>query len=113
MESVKNSGTTFVFSIRTVCCEAPRRSSTQELDMTDSPMSSTNLLIPDTILIAEDNLINQKIMQKQMSSAGFKTIIANNGQELINILVADRQSTQRIALCLCLSQIERVREDNC
>lgn len=55
----------------------------------------------DTILIAEDNLINQKILVKQLRSAGYKTVVANNGLEVIEALREDQVSAKCIAICLC------------
>jgi PAS domain S-box-containing protein len=38
------------------------------------------------ILIAEDNLINQQVIKKILSKMGHKTLIANNGKEVIDLL---------------------------
>ncbi len=38
------------------------------------------------ILIAEDNLINQKIASRMLEKLGFKTAVANNGKEAISML---------------------------
>ncbi|KAF2012779.1 two component histidine kinase 1 [Aaosphaeria arxii CBS 175.79] len=42
-----------------------------------------------TILLVEDNLINQKVLRRQLQSRGFDVLVANNGQEAINV-VAER-----------------------
>lgn len=39
-----------------------------------------------TILIVEDNLVNQKVLSKQLRNLGFIVEIANNGQESIDFL---------------------------
>jgi CheY-like chemotaxis protein len=39
-----------------------------------------------TILIVEDNLVNQRVLQKQLLSCGFNVQIANNGQEALVIV---------------------------
>jgi len=41
---------------------------------------------PLRILIAEDNLVNQKIATKILASLGYKTSIANNGKEVMEIV---------------------------
>lgn len=43
-----------------------------------------------TILIVEDNLVNQKVLQKQLRNLGFPTLVANHGGEAIDILKASR-----------------------
>lgn len=41
------------------------------------------------ILVAEDNVINQKVIQGLLGSSGIEIIIANNGQEALDILQND------------------------
>lgn len=38
------------------------------------------------ILIVEDNLVNQKVLQKQLNNLGFKTVVANHGGEALDLL---------------------------
>jgi CheY-like chemotaxis protein len=42
-----------------------------------------------TLLLVEDNLINQRVLRRQLQSRGFEVFIANNGQEAIDA-VAER-----------------------
>jgi CheY-like chemotaxis protein len=42
-----------------------------------------------TLLLVEDNLINQKVLRRQLQSRGFEVFTANNGQEAIDA-VAER-----------------------
>jgi PleD family two-component response regulator len=42
-----------------------------------------------TLLLVEDNLINQKVLRRQLQSRGFEVFTANNGQEAID-MVAER-----------------------
>ncbi|KAF2795312.1 putative histidine kinase HHK12p [Melanomma pulvis-pyrius CBS 109.77] len=37
-----------------------------------------------TILLVEDNLINQKVLRRQLQSRGFEVFVANNGQEAVD-----------------------------
>ena len=39
-----------------------------------------------SILIVEDNLVNQKVLQKQLRNKGFDVLIANHGEECLEIL---------------------------
>lgn len=45
-----------------------------------------------TLLLVEDNLINQKVLRRQLQSRGFEVFTANNGQEAIDA-VAERGQT--------------------
>lgn len=38
------------------------------------------------VLIVEDNLVNQRVLQKQLDNIGFQTRVANHGGEALNIL---------------------------
>lgn len=96
-------GSTFAFSVKATHCNAPTTSDQPSSALAFPESGVKSMPGPDTILIAEDNLVNQKIMQKQMWNAGYKTMIANNGQEVIQILTQDRSGDPKIALCLCRS----------
>jgi signal transduction histidine kinase/ligand-binding sensor domain-containing protein/CheY-like chemotaxis protein len=41
---------------------------------------------PMSILIAEDNLINQKLMTKVVSKLGYQPMVANNGREVLEMI---------------------------
>ncbi|MEA3372799.1 MAG: response regulator [Campylobacterota bacterium] len=41
------------------------------------------------ILIAEDNLINQKVLMALLASSGMELVVANDGQEAVDALAAD------------------------
>ncbi|GAA5973125.1 hypothetical protein JCM11641_006280 [Rhodosporidiobolus odoratus] len=41
------------------------------------------------ILVVEDNLINQKVLTRQLKIAGYEVQVANNGQEALDALAAD------------------------
>ena len=43
------------------------------------------------LLVVEDNLINQKIIASVLKKSGMKIDIANNGQEALNLLFAERK----------------------
>ncbi|KAJ4366943.1 hypothetical protein N0V83_007473 [Neocucurbitaria cava] len=45
-----------------------------------------------SLLLVEDNLINQKVLRRQLQSRGFEVFVANNGQEAVDA-VADRGKT--------------------
>ena len=41
---------------------------------------------PLSVLIVEDNVINQKLLDKNLTRAGCRTVCANHGQEAIDII---------------------------
>jgi hypothetical protein len=48
---------------------------------------------PISVLIVEDNLINQKLLDKHLSRMGCITTCANDGQEAVNVIKASRWGT--------------------
>ena len=82
LESKQDKGSTFWFTVKLEKCS-------QKIV---SPESEKKKPVPDkkpfkmlTILLAEDNEINQKIIQYSLNNAGYKVDIANNGQEAIDM----------------------------
>jgi CheY-like chemotaxis protein len=63
----------------------------QESVATDTSRSQSNQRADDkqTLLLVEDNLINQKVLRRQLQTRGFEVFTANNGQEAIDA-VAER-----------------------
>ena len=59
-----------------------------ETDDQSSPVESANnqLNIVLNILVAEDNVINQKIMQKLLNKLGHKMSIVDNGQSALELI---------------------------
>lgn len=47
------------------------------------------------ILIVEDNLVNQRVLQKQLINLGFMTEVANHGGEALDILKTSKFWTGR------------------
>ncbi|MEB3159915.1 MAG: response regulator, partial [Synechocystis sp.] len=50
------------------------------------PDGSTNLQPPLNILLAEDNLVNQKVASQILNNLGYAVAIANNGEEVLVLL---------------------------
>ena len=75
--SEKGKGSTFLFTLPyrpvTVSPLVPKTES--------KPVERTK----DCILLAEDNLINQKLTKRVLEKSGFEVVTANNGQEAIDI----------------------------
>lgn len=57
---------------------------------------------PIVVLLTEDNIINQKILAKQLRSTGkYTVLIANHGLEAIEILQKAQVDGLKIDICLC------------
>lgn len=99
VKSATNQGSTFAFYIKI------RRAATPHGTYVHTTVPEHNLLVgtanpnsPNleqarprpcsdfTILIVEDNLVNQRVLSKQLRNLGFVVEIANNGQESIEFL---------------------------
>lgn len=69
--------------------------SKQEHSSPDTP--THNMTFQKTILVAEDNAVNQKIARKHLEKVGYEVIIAENGLEAISLL---QQHRSKIVLVL-------------
>eukprot|EP01102_Stenamoeba_stenopodia_P022775 TRINITY_DN961_c0_g4_i1.p1 TRINITY_DN961_c0_g4~~TRINITY_DN961_c0_g4_i1.p1 ORF type:complete len:666 (+),score=158.48 TRINITY_DN961_c0_g4_i1:338-2335(+) len=84
VESTKGKGTKFTFTIRS-------DSAGDELSQCAAPAPANNAVIlakdykkfNASILVVEDNLINQRVLEAQLHSMGCKVTIANNGVEAV------------------------------
>ncbi|GAA5864241.1 hypothetical protein JCM8547_001304 [Rhodosporidiobolus lusitaniae] len=56
------------------------------LSQSPAPVEPTG---PPRVLVVEDNLINQKVLLRQLKNAGFEVTVANNGQEALDELAKD------------------------
>ena len=61
------------------------------LDKSKSSSSSNNDLKQFSILLVEDNLINQKVAKILLEQSGYQVTVADNGQMALEILQADKQ----------------------
>ncbi|KAI8586681.1 hypothetical protein BDZ88DRAFT_399585 [Geranomyces variabilis] len=51
-----------------------------------------------TVLIVEDNIINQRVLKRQLDILGFTTIVANNGQEAVDIFTKSEPGAINVIL---------------
>lgn len=100
--SATGHGSTFAFYISTRRAKTPHGKDVHtlvpELDTPvgipnpDSPAIHGRSPLPRrdcsniTILIVEDNQVNQRVLQKQLHKHGFNVQVANNGQEALDVL---------------------------
>ncbi|KAF2431352.1 hypothetical protein EJ08DRAFT_713029 [Tothia fuscella] len=97
VSSSAGQGSTFAFYIKTRRSETPHGAEVNTLvpeintpeGVADPDSPGLTPLPPRdcsdlTILIVEDNLVNQRVLQKQLRSCGFRIQIANNGQEALD-----------------------------
>lgn len=52
------------------------------------------------VLVCEDNLLNQKLLYRQLSKSGIETTVANNGLEAIEKLLQSNRDGRPINVCL-------------
>jgi len=84
LESKKNSSGKAVFRSNTT--GKKRRSSAFLPSMPTIPSITALDYSKVKVLIVEDNLVNQKVLQKQLKNVGFPTEVANHGGEALEIL---------------------------
>jgi PAS domain S-box-containing protein len=85
VESVKGQGTSF--TIRLICEVAEIEEVTEPArNQEASSLLPVSRPLSKHILVAEDNITNQKILAKHLHTAGYTCIIAGNGQKAIEAL---------------------------
>lgn len=88
-ESVVDSGTTFYFTMKlTKDLQPEKRALRHENLLTDRQPTPARLRCK--ILLAEDNEINQMIAVELLEGVGYQVVVANNGEEAVNLLLADK-----------------------
>ncbi|CAL3973130.1 unnamed protein product [Diplocarpon coronariae] len=91
VESTEGAGSTFAFYIKArrelEASSVSSSGSTPKRNSTDAMSSRFPKTRPDYhILLVEDNLINQKVLSKQLRSAGCVVHVANHGAEALDFL---------------------------
>ncbi|KAF2026636.1 putative histidine kinase HHK12p [Setomelanomma holmii] len=96
--------------------ETQRQSSVA--DDTSRSQSNKRVDQKQTLLLVEDNLINQKVLRRQLQSKGFEVFIANNGQEAIDAVaergqIADNDPNDRNYFdCILMDQEMPIKDGN-
>jgi predicted ATPase/signal transduction histidine kinase/CheY-like chemotaxis protein/tRNA A-37 threonylcarbamoyl transferase component Bud32 len=87
VDSVKGQGSTFTIHLTCEIVVVEEKISPLLHRKMSSPLP---LLSPVTkhILVVEDNIVNQKILRRQLEAAGYPCTIANNGQKAIEAIGA-------------------------
>ncbi|CAG8972971.1 hypothetical protein HYALB_00008331 [Hymenoscyphus albidus] len=71
-----------------------KRGSSRSASRASTPKAGTPASAPTTlfnfeaikVLIVEDNLVNQRVLQKQLKNIGFHTLVANHGGEALDVI---------------------------
>ncbi|CZT04501.1 related to sensory transduction histidine kinase [Rhynchosporium agropyri] len=104
--SSAGSGSTFAFYVRARRCESPQGATpTPPIDSLliprdvhpklvaksrTRPPQEMKLSVPRHVLIVEDNIVNQKVLSRQLKSAGCIVSVANHGREALSYLEKSR-----------------------
>lgn len=90
LESRRNSSGKAVHRSNTTGQSGRRKSTIAAIASPTSPPKSSLDFSKLRVLIVEDNLVNQKVLQKQLKNIGFITEVANHGGEALEILKTSR-----------------------
>ena len=88
-ESVVDSGTTFYFTMKLMKDLQPEKRALRDEDILMGAQPAQERL-SCKILLAEDNEINQMIAVELLEGVGYQVVVANNGEEAVNLLLADK-----------------------
>lgn len=96
VESTVNKGTTFFFNLTfDMKTEVNPKKEETKIITADIPFSELN------ILLAEDNLLNQKVVIKILNKLGANVVVANNGLEALQILKENEDKKFNLILMDC------------
>ncbi|KAF2431180.1 hypothetical protein EJ08DRAFT_632435 [Tothia fuscella] len=91
--SEPDQGSTFAVFVSTCTAPPPTRGESpigRELQRSYSgaltPVSELSTMFSYSVLIVEDNVVNQKVLSKQLQRSGFKVHVANHGLEALEFL---------------------------
>ncbi len=72
--------------------------STNSNSIDDNKHDTNDLTNKPTILVAEDNKVNQKVASKLLNKLGYNVLIANDGQESLDMLAKQRDKISMILM---------------
>ena len=82
IKSTLNVGTTITFNVVCKIDQTPAAAEVKALPPEPAPVSAAFAVkYPMNILVAEDNLINQKVIKQILNKFGYQPVIVNNGLE--------------------------------
>lgn len=89
VKSTPGKGSTFAFYVGTRRCRSPlsnASNASSSLQIGNASKAASSL----TVLVVEDNLLNQKVLAKQLQAKGCKVYVANNGVEALDFIKTTR-----------------------
>jgi CheY-like chemotaxis protein len=87
-------------------------------DSTSREQSNQRSDDKQTLLLVEDNLINQKVLRRQLQSRGFEVFTADNGQEAIDAVAkrgqikSDNPNDRNYFDCILMDQEMPIKDGN-
>lgn len=100
-------GSTFAFFVKTRHTAPPKNG------LLDLPQrSKTGMAMPAvkpqeiSVLVTEDNLLNQRVLKKQLVKHGYKVYTADNGQEALDLLKTTRHWRDTVRSAMASSATE-------
>ncbi len=86
LKSMPGHGTDFIFTARFIMREQAEDTPQTPLARMDYTPDYGNILQGKTVLLVEDNMINQDVAAELLEGAGVKTVIAENGSVAVQLL---------------------------
>lgn len=97
-----DSGMTFEFFFMAKTASMP-----EKIDRSSRPTLFLPAHIDSPVLVVEDNVINQKLMRRQLEQVGYKVLTAGDGLEALEIFQRTAAASP-IRLCLCDIEMPRM-----
>ncbi len=105
VESAPGKGTCFAL-VFPLTCEAPISDALKEPVVPSAPSARIDTERKLNILLAEDNPVNQRLVQKMITKAGHKVTIAENGREALRIYRESSQKTDLIFMDIQMPEMD-------
>lgn len=93
-------GSTFTVSMRVDFCHAQHPDEVSNGAGNNGSISKKVTRSEHTILVVEDNLVNQRLVQKKLQLAGYQVVVASDGEKGFEAITSPVKNAP-VDLCLC------------